>query len=64
MLLAGAAAAIKSGKFKAEIVPVETTLKDPKTGEERKLVVDTDGGVRPSTTLESLAKLQAGNDGW
>jgi acetyl-CoA acyltransferase 1 len=53
-----AAAAIKSGKFKAEIVPVKVTLKDPKTGAEKEVVVDTDGGVRPSTTLEGLSQLK------
>jgi acetyl-CoA acyltransferase 1 len=53
-----AAAAIKSGKFKAEIVPVETTVKDPKTGEERKVVVDTDSGVRANTNFEGLQKLK------
>jgi len=54
-----AAAAIKSGKFKAEIVPVTVTLKDPKTGEEKKVTVDTDNGVRAATTVESLGTLKA-----
>jgi acetyl-CoA acyltransferase 1 len=52
------AAAIKSGKFKAEIVPVKVTFKDPKTGAEKEVVVDTDGGVRASTTLEGLSQLK------
>ena len=47
-----AAAAIKDGKFADEIVPVSVPQRkgDP-------LVVDTDEGVRPETTAESLAKL-------
>lgn len=54
---ARAAAAIKSGRFKDEIIPVETVLKDAATNTERKIVVDTDDGVRPGTTLENLSKL-------
>ncbi len=56
-----AAAAIDAGKFKDEIVPVsvnEVYLKDGKRAE-RKYVVDTDEGVRRSTTVEALAKLRA-----
>jgi acetyl-CoA acyltransferase 1 len=40
---ARAAKAIKSGNFKAEIVPVKTKVKDEKTGEEKNIIVDTDG---------------------
>jgi acetyl-CoA acyltransferase 1 len=54
---ARAAAAIKAGRFKDEIVPVEVTVKDPQTGQESKKLVDTDGGVRSGTTLDALAKL-------
>jgi len=48
-----AAAAIKDGKFADEIVPVSVPQRkgDP-------LVVDTDEGVRPETTAESLGKLR------
>jgi acetyl-CoA C-acetyltransferase len=48
-----AAAAIKDGKFADEIVPVSVLQRkgDP-------LVVDTDEGVRPETTAESLGKLR------
>jgi acetyl-CoA C-acetyltransferase len=46
-----AAAAIKDGKFKGEIVPVEV-----KTKKEVK-IFDTDEHVRANTTMESLAKL-------
>jgi len=55
---AKAAAAIKNGKFKNEIVPVKTKVKDPKTGAEREIVFDTDEGVRADTTAEGLAKLK------
>ena len=49
-----AAAAIKDGRFAAEIVPVEIAQRkgDP-------IVVSEDEGVRPGTTVESLAKLKA-----
>ncbi len=55
---AKAAAAIQGGKFKKEIVPVATKVKDPKTGQERSVLVDTDDGVRADTTLELLSKLK------
>lgn len=55
-----AAKAIKSGRFKDEIVPVHVTVKDPKNPDvERKVVVDTDEGVRAETTFEGLSKLRA-----
>jgi acetyl-CoA C-acetyltransferase len=52
-----AAAAIKDGKFAEEIVAVEVPQRkgDP-------LVVDTDEGVRPGTTVESLGKLRPAFD--
>jgi acetyl-CoA C-acetyltransferase len=52
-----AAAAIKDGKFSEEIVPVSVPQRkgDP-------LVVDTDEGVRPETTAESLSKLRPAFD--
>jgi acetyl-CoA C-acetyltransferase len=48
-----AAAAIKEGKFAEEIVPFDIPQRkgDP-------IVFDTDEGVRPDTTVESLAKLK------
>lgn len=55
---AKAAAAQAAGKFKEEIVPVATVLKDPKTGEERRVVIDQDDGIRPGTTAESLGALK------
>jgi len=53
-----AAEAIKAGKFKNEIVPVKTKVKDPKTGAERDIIFDTDEGVRADTTFEGLSKLK------
>ncbi len=52
-----AAAAIKDGRFRDEIVPVSVPQRkgDP-------LVVDTDEGVRPETTAESLGKLRPAFD--
>jgi len=52
-----AAAAIKEGKFAEEIIPVSVPQRkgDP-------LVVDTDEGVRPETTAESLGKLRPAFD--
>lgn len=50
--------AIKAGKFKEEIVPITVKVKDPKTGEEKTVTVDTDEGVRAGTTPEALAKLK------
>ncbi|KAI7840879.1 hypothetical protein COHA_005409 [Chlorella ohadii] len=53
-----AAAAQAAGRFKDEIVPVQTVLKDPKTGEERRVVIDADDGIRPGTTPASLGQLR------
>src|SRR5690625_121770 len=53
--------AIKEGKFKDEIVPVEVTErlvgKNNKI-EERSVMFDTDEGVRPGTTTDVLGKLR------
>uniref|UniRef100_A0A0E0EYM4 acetyl-CoA C-acyltransferase n=1 Tax=Oryza meridionalis TaxID=40149 RepID=A0A0E0EYM4_9ORYZ len=53
-----AAAAAASGKFKEEIVPVHTKIVDPKTGEEKEIVVSADDGIRPGTSLAVLSKLK------
>ncbi|XP_006649171.1 3-ketoacyl-CoA thiolase 2, peroxisomal [Oryza brachyantha] len=53
-----AAAATAAGKFKDEIVPVSTKIVDPKTGEEKKVVISVDDGIRPGTTASGLAKLK------
>lgn len=55
-----AAKAVKEGKFKNEIIPVEVEkcyLKNGKLVKE-KIIVDIDDGVREDTTMESLAKLK------
>ena len=55
-----AAAAIDADKFKDEIVPIEVKevwVENDKR-KEREFVVDTDEGVRRSTSLEGLAKLR------
>lgn len=56
-----AAAAIKSGRFKDEILPIKT--KTQEIGEDgtvkfREFVFDTDEGVRADTNLEALSKLR------
>lgn len=56
-----AAAAIKGGKFKDQIVPItvkETYLDTDLKKQHREYVVDTDEGVRESTTVEALSKLR------
>jgi len=56
-----ASAAIKAGKFKDEIVPInvkEIFVDENNKKKTREFVVDTDEGVRPDTTLEGLAKLK------
>lgn len=54
-----AAKAMADGKFKDEIVPVEVKSK------KQTIIVDTDEGPRPGTTMEGLAKLRAINpDGY
>ena len=55
---ARALAAQRSGRFDAEIVPVKTLWKDPKTGEEKHIVVSKDDGIREGVTPASLAKLR------
>ena len=53
-----AAAAQAAGFFNDEIIPVETKWIDPKTGDEKTIVVDKDDGIRKNTSLEGLAKLK------
>src|SRR5688572_24383261 len=56
-----ALAAIKSGKFKDEIVPVkvnEIYLDENQKRKNREYVVDTDEGPRGDTSVEALAKLK------
>lgn len=56
-----AAAAIKEGKFKNEIVPItvkEVYVDENMKKKTREFVVDTDEGVRADTTVEALSKLK------
>jgi acetyl-CoA acyltransferase len=56
-----AAAAIKEGKFKDEIVPInvkEVFVDENMKKKTREFVVDTDEGVRPDTSVETLNKLK------
>jgi acetyl-CoA acyltransferase len=53
--------AIKEGKFKDEIVPIEVTeyyVDENNKLKEKKTIFDTDEGVRPGTSMEGLAKLR------
>lgn len=54
---AKAVAAQQAGKFKEEIVPVKAKWIDPKTEEEKTIIVDSDDGIRP-TSREQLGKLK------
>jgi len=56
-----AAQAQKNGWFDAEIIPVQTVFTD-KDGEEKEITVTKDDGVRPSTTMETLAKMRPAFD--
>ncbi len=56
-----AAAAIKDGKFKEEIVPlkmVQKTVGPDNKAVEKEIVFDTDEGVRPETSFDILSKLR------
>jgi acetyl-CoA acyltransferase len=46
------------GLFKEEILPIEVDI-PMEDGGTKRMVVDRDQGIRPQTTLESLAKLEA-----
>lgn len=48
----------KAGWFDDEIVPVEASVKDPKTGEVKKVLLTKDEGIRYGTTYESLSKIR------
>ncbi|WIA37193.1 hypothetical protein OEZ86_014146 [Tetradesmus obliquus] len=53
-----AAAAQAAGKFQAEIVPVSTKVKDPKSHSEQQVTIAADDGIRPGATAASLAGLR------
>ena len=48
----------KAGWFDDEIVPIKTVLKDPKTGEEKEVIISKDEGPRYGTTFEALNKIR------
>ncbi|KAI9741486.1 MAG: hypothetical protein M1818_004292 [Claussenomyces sp. TS43310] len=48
----------KAGWFDDEIVPIVAEVKDPKTGEVKKVTLTQDEGIRPGTTYESLSKIR------
>lgn len=48
----------KAGWFDDEIAPITTTVKDPKTGEEKTVTLNKDEGPRWGTTYESLSKVR------
>ncbi|KAI9294111.1 thiolase [Neoconidiobolus thromboides FSU 785] len=52
-----AALAQKNGYFDEEIIPVETIVLD-KEGNEKKVTITKDDGIRPETTFETLNKLK------
>ncbi|XP_028103457.1 3-ketoacyl-CoA thiolase 1, peroxisomal-like isoform X2 [Camellia sinensis] len=53
-----AAAATASGKFKEEIIPVDTKIVDPKTGDEKPVTISVDDRIWPNATISDLAKLK------
>lgn len=56
-----AAAAVKAGLFKDEIVPItvkEVYVDDNNKKKSREFIVDTDEGIRADTTIEALSKLK------
>lgn len=57
---AKAARAISEGRFKEQILPLTLVQKSRAKGKlvEKSFVFDTDEGVRPGTTMETLAKLR------
>ena len=53
-----AEAAQKAGKFNEEIVPMKVKWVDPKTEEEKEVIVDKDDGIRQGMTVEGLGKIR------
>jgi len=49
--------ATQKGLFKDEILPIEADVPQ-EDGSTKKMIVDRDQGIRPTTTMESLAKLE------
>jgi len=53
-----ALAAQRAGLFKEEIYPISVKWTDPKSGDEKNLIVDHDDGIRDGITAESLGKIR------
>jgi acetyl-CoA acyltransferase 1 len=53
-----AAAAQAAGKFDAEIAPITVKWTDPKTEQDKQILVDKDDGIRAGMTAEGLAKIK------
>jgi len=54
----------REGWFEDEIVPIHTKVKDPKTGEEKDVVLTKDEGPRWGTTYEGLSKIRPAFSQW
>lgn len=52
-----AAKARREGLFKNEIVPIKVVHVNPKTKEEKEILIEHDDGIRENTTLEKLQSL-------
>lgn len=48
----------KAGWFDDEIVPIETEIKDAKTGQLKRVILTKDDGPRWGTTYEDLSKIR------
>jgi acetyl-CoA acyltransferase 1 len=55
---AKAAAAQAAGRFRDEIVPVATVLRDPKSGAEQRVTIAEDDGIRAGVSVEALGALK------
>jgi acetyl-CoA acyltransferase 1 len=54
----------REGWFDDEIAPIATTIKDPKTGEEKTVTLTKDEGPRWGTTYEALSKIRPAFTQW
>ena len=54
----------KAGWFDDEIVPIKTRVKDPKSGEEKEIILTKDEGPRWGTNFESLSKIRPAFPGY
>ena len=54
----------RQGWFEEEIIPVETIQKDPKTGEETKVIITKNDGIQYGTNPEPLGKIRQAFPQW